>query len=261
MIGYGGTRPVFVLAGNTPGFQDGIGLMVVFTRAGSGAAVRGGGQRVSFRSPGGVPPNDDIPPVPARSILGMSNIDFEIGDGNPAAGAIRFHVARHGCLSHMDFHIGSGLAAPTEIGNEAEALRFYGGRYGILTDNASPMWQFTLIDSSFEGQREAAIREHMAGLTLIRDTFRDLPTAIDIDDDRKHHGHLTVRITPVLSPSPSQPEVEPGRPADRADRVPTRSERRRRSRASAIPIRSACSHDRGHEPTRAPVRAAGPGRA
>ena len=81
----------------------------------------------------------------------------------------------------MDFHIGSGLAALTEIGNEAEDLRFYGGRYGILTDNTSPFWQFTLIDSVFDGQREAAIREHMAGLTLIRDTFRNVPTAIDID--------------------------------------------------------------------------------
>ena len=34
----------------------------------------------------------------------------------------------------MDFHIGSGLAALTEIGNEAEDLHFYGGRYAILTD-------------------------------------------------------------------------------------------------------------------------------
>ncbi len=34
----------------------------------------------------------------------------------------------------------------------------------------------------FEGQREAAIREHEAGLTLIRDTFRDVPKAIDIDE-------------------------------------------------------------------------------
>ena len=111
----------------------------------------------------------------------MSNIDFEIGAGNPAAIAIRFHVAQHGYLSHMDFHIGSGLAALTEIGNEAEDLHFYGGRYGILTDNTSPFWQFTLIDSVFEGQRDAAIREHMAGLTLVRDTFRNVPVAIDID--------------------------------------------------------------------------------
>ena len=85
-------------------------------------------------------------------------------------------LAQHAYLSHMDFHIGSGLAALTEIGNEAEDLHFYGGRYGILTDKTSPAWQFTLIDSAFEGQREAAIREHEAGLTLIRDTFRNVPT-------------------------------------------------------------------------------------
>ncbi len=41
----------------------------------------------------------------------MSNIDFEIGKGNPAAIAIRAHFAQHGYLSHMDFHTGSGLAA------------------------------------------------------------------------------------------------------------------------------------------------------
>ena len=84
-------------------------------------------------------------------------------------------------LSHMDFHIGSGLAALTEVGNEAEDLHFYGGRYGILTDKTSPAWQFTLIDSVFDGQREAAVREHEVGLTLIRDTFRNVPVAIDID--------------------------------------------------------------------------------
>ena len=92
----------------------------------------------------------------------MSNIDFEIGDGNPAAVAVRFHVAQHSYLSHMDFHLGSGLAGAHQIGNEAEDLRFYGGRYGILTEKTSPAWQFTLIDSVFEGQREAAIREHEA---------------------------------------------------------------------------------------------------
>ncbi len=51
----------------------------------------------------------------------------------------------------------------------------------ILTEKPSPAWQFTLVDSAFEGQRAAAIREHEAGLTLIRDTFRDVAIAIDID--------------------------------------------------------------------------------
>ena len=111
----------------------------------------------------------------------MSNIDFEIGDGNPAAVAVRFHVAQHSFLSHMDFRIGSGLAGIYMVGNEAEDLHFHGGRYGVLTEKTSPAWQFTLLDSTFDGQREAAIREHEAQLTLAHDTFRNVPTAIDID--------------------------------------------------------------------------------
>ena len=181
IFGYGATRPVFVLPPNTPGFQKGVGVMVMFTgaRPGSGPFA---GRRVPFPPPGSVPPNPGIADANSGTFYSaMSNIDFEIGDGNPAAIGIRFHVAQHGYLSHMEFHTGSGLAALTEIGNEAEDLHFYGGRYGILTDKPSPAWQFTLIDSVFEGQREAAIREHEAGLTLIRDTFRNLPTAIDID--------------------------------------------------------------------------------
>ncbi len=181
IFGYGATRPVFLLAENTPGFQKGVGVMVMFTgvRAGNRSATAG---RVPFPPPDSVPPNDTIADANSGTFYSaMSNIDFEIGDGNPAAVGIRFHVAQHAYLSHMDFHVGSGLAALTEIGNEAEDLHFYGGRYGILTDKTSPAWQFTLIDSVFEGQREAAVREHEAGLTLIRDTFRDVPAAIDID--------------------------------------------------------------------------------
>ncbi len=181
LVGYGATRPAFVLADNTPGFQEGIGLMVMFTHA-TPAAPPQPGTRVPFPPPGTVPPRDDVPDAsPSTFYPGMSNIDFEIGNGNPAAVAIRFHVAQHGTLSHMDFHVGSGLAAVTQIGNTGEDLRFYGGRYGILTDNTSPFWPFTIIDSVFDGQREAAIREHMAGLTVIRNTFRNVPVAIEID--------------------------------------------------------------------------------
>ncbi len=85
----------------------------------------------------------------------MSNVDFEIGNGNPAAIGIRFHVAQHCYLAHMDFHIGSGLAALKDIGNEAEDLHFYGGDYGIITQKPSPGWQFTLLDSTFEDQRKS----------------------------------------------------------------------------------------------------------
>ncbi len=184
VIGYGATRPVLVLADNAAGYQKGIGLMVMFAGGRPGATGPFGGGRVPFPPPGTVPPNDRIADAnPGTFYSGMSNIDFEIGTGNPAAIAIRFHVAQHGILSHMDFHVGSGLAALTEIGNIAEDLHVYGGRYGILTDNTSPFWQFTVIDSVFDGQRDAAIREHMAGLTLTRDTFRNVPVAIEIDKE------------------------------------------------------------------------------
>ncbi|HEX4751122.1 MAG TPA: glycosyl hydrolase family 28-related protein [Bryobacteraceae bacterium] len=178
VFGYGPTRPVFVLPANTPGFDQGISAMVIFT----GLRPTAAGARVPFPPPNSVPPNSNIADANSGTFYSaMSNIDFEIGDNNPAAVAIRFHVAQHAFLTHMDFHIGSGLAALYQAGNEAEDLRFHGGRYAILTEKTSPAWQFTLLDSVFDGQREAAIREHEAGLTLIRNTFRNTPVGIDID--------------------------------------------------------------------------------
>jgi len=184
IIGYGATRPVLVLGDNTPGFQQGIGYMVFFAGGRPGERGRSnpaaGSESEPF--PGTVPPLTGVVDAnPGTFYSGMSNVDFEIGDGNPAAVGIRFHVAQHCFLTHMDFHVGSGLAALHDIGNEAEDLHFYGGRYGIMTRKPSPGWQFTLIDSTFEGQREAAIREHEAGLTLIHDQFRNVPEVISID--------------------------------------------------------------------------------
>lgn len=181
LIGYGTTRPVFVLPPQTPGFQTGMGVMVMFAGLTPYEHPRAGSQ-IAFPPPGSVPPNRNVADAnPNTFYSAMTNIDFEIGEGNPAAVAVRFHVAQHSFLSHMDFHIGSGLAGIYQVGNEAEDLHFQGGRYGILSEKTSPAWQFTLIDSTFEGQRESAIREHEAGLTLIRDSFYNVPSAIDLD--------------------------------------------------------------------------------
>jgi polygalacturonase len=182
LIGYGKTRPVFVLADNTPGFQQGVADMVLFSGSGP-AALKPGARKANVPPQGAYPANDAVSDAHSGTFYSsMINIDFEIGRGNPAAIAVRFHVAQHGVLEHMNFEIGSGLAALTQIGNIGLDLYFHGGRYGILTEKTSPAWQFTLLDSVFDGQREAAIREHEAGLTLIRDTFRNTPTAIDIDE-------------------------------------------------------------------------------
>jgi sugar lactone lactonase YvrE len=186
VIGWGGHRPVFVLGDNTPGFSKGVADMVIFAgvRPGSGPSSRPERPafKVPFPPPGSVPPNPNIADAnPGTFYSAMSNIDFEIGKGNAGAVAIRFHGAQHDFLSHMDFHIGSGLAGLHQVANEAEDLRFFGGRYGILAEKPSPAWQFTLIDSQFEGQHEAAIREHEASLTLVNISFRNVPVAIDID--------------------------------------------------------------------------------
>jgi sugar lactone lactonase YvrE len=188
VIGWGSRRPVFLLGDRTPGFSKGVAAMVVFAgfrpRAAASSRPERPGFRVPFPPPDSVPPNPDIADAnPGTFYSAMSNIDFEIGQGNAGAVGIRFHGAQHDFLSHMDFHIGSGLAGIHQVANEAEDLRFFGGRYGILAEKPSPAWQFTLIDSVFDGQREAAIREHEASLTLVNVTFRNVPVGIDIDPD------------------------------------------------------------------------------
>ena len=98
---------------------------------------------------------------------GIGNLDFEIGPGNPAAIAIRFHVAQHSFLSHMNFRIGAGRAALEDVGNNASDLHITGGDFGIISVRTSPAWQFLLMDSSIEGQRKAAIHTQEVGMTLI----------------------------------------------------------------------------------------------
>ena len=178
LFGVGAARPVLMLPNNTPGFDKGVANMVIFAGGGPNST-----RRVAFPPAGSVPFNDKIADAnPGTFYSAMSNVDFEIGAGNAGATAIRFHAAQHAYLSHMDFHIGSGLAGLYHVANEAEDLHFYGGRYGILAEKPSPAWQFTLLDSSFDGQREAAVREHEASLTLVNTSIRNVPVGIDIDE-------------------------------------------------------------------------------
>ena len=187
LIGYGPARPTLVLADNTPGFGDGIAYMLFYAGDRPDHA-EGVDPTLPARfhrpptPPGTVPPRSDVPDAnPGTFYSALSNVNFEMGQGNAGAVGVRFHAAQHSFLSHIDFNIGSGFAGIHEVGNEAEDLHFHGGQYGIMARKPSPAWQFTLIDSSFDGQREAGIRENEAGLTLVNDSFRDLPSAVAID--------------------------------------------------------------------------------
>jgi hypothetical protein len=177
VFGVGKTRPEIILADNSQGFGSGVAAMLSFT----------GEDQYRSGKPA-VPPPTSVPFDPtvfdatsSTFYSALANVDFRIGEGNAGAVAVRFRVAQHGYIRHADFHVGSGLAGVYQAGNEFEDLRFYGGRYGIMTEKTSPAWQFTLIDSEFQGQRDAAIREHEVDLTLVNVAIRDTPVGIEID--------------------------------------------------------------------------------
>jgi sugar lactone lactonase YvrE len=177
VYGVGPTRPVILLGAETPGFQQGVSTMIVFA---------GGDQysvgEVPVPVPTVVPRDKIVRDANSGSFYSsMSNVDIEIGPGNPAAAGVRFRMAQHAFLSHMEFRIGSGFAGVYQAGNVMENVRFVGGRYGVVSEKTSPAWQFTLLDSSFTGQREAAIREHEARLTMVNVAISDTPVGIEID--------------------------------------------------------------------------------
>ena len=171
MIGYGVDRPVVVLPAGTPGFGDAAREKVLFFFAGSRP-------RTAAADPSSVPDAN-----PGTFYSALANLDVEIGEGNPGAVGVRARYAQHCFLAHMELRLGSALAGIHEGGNVVEDVHFVGGTHAIWTSKPSPGWQLTVIDSSFEGQRAAAILEHEAGLTLIRPQFRRVPTAVEIEPD------------------------------------------------------------------------------
>ena len=168
LIGYGAHRPVFVLGANTPGFQEGHEFL------GTGRYML----QFASRRPAAGEPVVDANEFTFYS--GISNLDFEIGAGNPAAIAVRFHVAQHSFLQHMRFQVGDGRAALEDVGNGAIDLQIEGGEYGIISVRTSPAWQFLLMDSSLTGQRRAAIHTQEVGMTLVRDRIARTPVAVEI---------------------------------------------------------------------------------
>lgn len=163
LIGYGARRPVFMLAPNTPGFEAGPDQYMLWfadERPREGEPIADASEFTFFSA--------------------VENIDFEIGDGNPAAVAVRFNVAQHSFVAHADFRLGTARAAIEQVGNQAYDIHVHGGQYGIVTGKTSPAWQFLLMDSSFDGQKVAAISTHEAGMTLVRNHFARVPVAVEI---------------------------------------------------------------------------------
>jgi sugar lactone lactonase YvrE len=172
LIGYGKTRPVFILAPHSPGFQK------------ADSADKGQAHYmfwfVSNLSEPGAPIHDA---GASTFYSALTNVNLRIADGNPAAVALRTHFAQHSYISHVDIDAGHGKAGLYDVGNEMEDVRFFGGDYGIYTTKPSPGWPFMMVDIGFEGQRRAAIRTREAGLTIVRLQARNVPIVVDIDSN------------------------------------------------------------------------------
>ena len=170
LIGYGKNRPQIILAKNSPGFQT------------ADTTDKGRAKYmfwfVSNLSKTGEPVHDA---GAGTFYSALSNINLKIEDGNPCAVALRAHFAQHSFIAHCDISISNGKAGMFDVGNAMEDVRFFGGQYGIYTTKPSPGWQFMMVDTYFEGQREAAIRSQEAGLTIVRLTAKNVPTVISIN--------------------------------------------------------------------------------
>lgn len=163
LIGYGEKRPEFILAKNSPGFNDEEKWMFWFT----------GGLVTAERAPSDA--------GAGTFYSGVSNINFRIEKGNPMAIALRTHYAQHGVVSHCDIYAGDGYAGLRDVGNEMENVRFFGGRYGITTGRTSPGWPMMMVDVYFEGQREAAIVSRNAGLTIVNMVVKSSPQGVVLE--------------------------------------------------------------------------------
>ena len=172
LIGYGRTRPQFILKKNSPGFQE------------PNPDDKGKASYMFWFTSSIAEPGKEIRDASAGTFYSaLSNIDLKIEDGNPSAVALRTHFAQHSFVSHCDIHIGNGKAGLFDIGNMIEDVKFYGGDYGIYTTKASPGWQFMMLDTFFDGQRKAAIKTHEAGFTIVRMNVKNVPSVILIDQN------------------------------------------------------------------------------
>lgn len=170
LIGYGKKRPEFILAKNSPGFQD------------EKSDDKGKASYMFWFTGGIVEPGGQIRDAGASTFYSaMSNINLRIEDGNPHAVALRTHYAQHSFVNHLAIYIGKGKAGLFDVGNELENIAFFGGDYGIYTTKASPGWQVMMVDAYFEGQRVAALRCQESGLAMVNLQVKNVPAVFDID--------------------------------------------------------------------------------
>jgi len=171
VIGYGPTKPEFVLPARTPGFADGEGkYMFHFVQSYTNGRVVDGTDGTLFS--------------------GLMNAAIRIEAGNPAAYAVRAHVAQHSYLRDIDFDVRGAKGAVEEMGHMVDSCRFLGGKWAIRTGRTSAGWQALVTDCEFLGQEEGGIETHMAGMTVVRCRFEGMPYGVSYPQVPTSHLNL-----------------------------------------------------------------------
>ena len=179
LIGYGKARPVFRLIDNAPGFDAAY------------PDDKGKAKYLLWFTHSAVTEEGKVQDAHASTFYSaLSNIDIVIGKGNPSAVALRTHYAQHSFITHCNIEIGSGKAGIFDVGNEIQDVKFYGGEVGIYTTRTSPSWQFTMLDTWFEGQRRAAILTEEGGWVIRRMHVKKSPVGIELREDRSDKIYL-----------------------------------------------------------------------
>ncbi|RIQ22295.1 glycosyl hydrolase family 28-related protein [Jiangella rhizosphaerae] len=172
IVGYGTSRPVFVLGASTPGYATGTPRDVFSFRR------RPVGGPVTYAN------NDTFG-------SGLVNLDIRIEPGNPDTFAVRFAGAQLCILQDLDIHVGEGHTGIDHNANLIQRVRVFGGEIGFHAYAASAGWQTTLLDCRFEGQRRMSVRLfNDAKLVVVRTVFAGAPRAIESAVDQWQHLYL-----------------------------------------------------------------------
>ena len=171
IIGYGASRPVFVLKDNAEGFNQ------------PNEANKGGYNYLFwFVSEIADPMEEAFDANPGTFYSAMSNVDIDLGQGNDYAVALRTHYAQNSVISHMRIDVNSGMSGIYDVGNYATDVAIYGGQYGIISTKCSPGWPFVMTDFRFYNQTQAAIRSREVGFSILRTYATSTPKFIDVED-------------------------------------------------------------------------------
>lgn len=179
IFGVGKTRPVLLLASGTPSFgsAEHPTPMLHFVEA-----LKKDGTVVEAKN--------------TTFFSALANVNLRVEAGNPGAVGVRAYWAQHCYVRDVDFHLSDAWAGMHRVGNEIHRCRFSGGRYGIVSEGGtSAGWQFTILDSAFEGQARACIRSTRLGLTVLGTTFTDAPVGITVPPDADEGEKLYVEAS------------------------------------------------------------------